>query len=156
MKCFYSCQFNRSQRVAPHVGAWIEILSSLYRSKLQAVAPHVGAWIEINCSLVMIVTCLSLPMWGRGLKWCIPAPRRARGGSLPMWGRGLKCPCVAVGNRARGESLPMWGRGLKSFAMSVAASCGNVAPHVGAWIEISRRRSRASRRPSRSPCGGVD
>ena len=33
--------------VAPHVGAWIEILN-IYNNKGKfTVAPHVGAWIEI-------------------------------------------------------------------------------------------------------------
>ena len=33
--------------VAPHVGAWIEIGSSLTGGGTISVAPHVGAWIEI-------------------------------------------------------------------------------------------------------------
>ena len=33
--------------VAPHVGAWIEIFPILHGCLLDAVAPHVGAWIEI-------------------------------------------------------------------------------------------------------------
>ena len=34
--------------VAPHVGAWIEILVVIFVSVMVAVAPHVGAWIEIK------------------------------------------------------------------------------------------------------------
>ena len=34
--------------VAPHVGAWIEIIGICYVGGLDEVAPHVGAWIEIN------------------------------------------------------------------------------------------------------------
>ncbi len=33
--------------VAPHVGAWIEIVGHPDICKDQSVAPHVGAWIEI-------------------------------------------------------------------------------------------------------------
>ena len=33
--------------VAPHVGAWIELLSLLSLVVYARVAPHVGAWIEI-------------------------------------------------------------------------------------------------------------
>ncbi len=36
-----------SLRVAPLVGAWIEIVPEIALSALQAVAPLVGAWIEI-------------------------------------------------------------------------------------------------------------
>ena len=34
-------------KVAPHWGAWIEILASQAMDTAQAVAPHWGAWIEI-------------------------------------------------------------------------------------------------------------
>ena len=34
-------------RVAPHVGAWIEISPGSHTRSWQTVAPHVGAWIEI-------------------------------------------------------------------------------------------------------------
>ena len=33
--------------VAPHVGAWIEILIQPSMQQMRLVAPHVGAWIEI-------------------------------------------------------------------------------------------------------------
>ena len=33
--------------VAPHAGAWIEIIELLSRKKILYVAPHAGAWIEI-------------------------------------------------------------------------------------------------------------
>ena len=34
-------------KVAPHVGAWIEIAHLSSVKLVNAVAPHVGAWIEI-------------------------------------------------------------------------------------------------------------
>ena len=34
-------------RVAPHVGAWIEIEVRILADSGKCVAPHVGAWIEI-------------------------------------------------------------------------------------------------------------
>ena len=34
--------------VAPHVGAWIEILNLHHFQYFLHVAPHVGAWIEID------------------------------------------------------------------------------------------------------------
>ena len=33
--------------VAPHVGAWIEILYKKWNGHRTGVAPHVGAWIEM-------------------------------------------------------------------------------------------------------------
>ena len=33
--------------VAPHWGAWIEMVSKTYATKDALVAPHWGAWIEI-------------------------------------------------------------------------------------------------------------
>ena len=40
-------------RVAPLVGAWIEITSSIVDKPLSVVAPLVGAWIEITTPTVM-------------------------------------------------------------------------------------------------------
>ena len=34
-------------QVAPHAGAWIEIVLSFKGQQLTLVAPHAGAWIEI-------------------------------------------------------------------------------------------------------------
>ena len=38
------------QRVAPFVGAWIEIIKNTRYKASEAVAPFVGAWIEIQNS----------------------------------------------------------------------------------------------------------
>ena len=77
--------------VAPHAGAWIEILPEPSGDPGGTVAPHAGAWIEIiSPSDFRSRFRKSLPMRGRGLKY----ERDARGGtrytSLPMRGRGLK------------------------------------------------------------------
>ena len=99
-------------RVAPCVGAWIEIHYELSEILSYNVAPCVGAWIEIfdNC-------------------WIIRAP-----GSLLAWERGLKytmnyqkfypttvAPCVGawieiretLKSTDRNPSLLAWERGLK-------------------------------------------
>ena len=34
--------------VAPHMGAWIEMVKDKVRLELIRVAPHMGAWIEIS------------------------------------------------------------------------------------------------------------
>ena len=62
--------------VAPHVGAWIETWKINENVKLAVVAPHVGAWIET----VRVSHCKGLskshPMWVRGLKqWKIRTRR---------------------------------------------------------------------------------
>ena len=36
--------------VAPHVGAWIEMIGRCVDEMVAKVAPHVGAWIEISPS----------------------------------------------------------------------------------------------------------
>jgi len=35
-------------RVAPHGGAWIEIITNRRINSIYSVAPHGGAWIEIG------------------------------------------------------------------------------------------------------------
>ena len=56
-------------KVAPLVGAWIEIPNNVWLINAPIVAPLVGAWIEIviygRCLLIM----MSLPLWERGLKY---------------------------------------------------------------------------------------
>ena len=78
------------------------------------VAPLVGAWIEIPQSYGYCKYYPSLPSWERGLKYFI------------QWVYEQKW-----------QSLPSWERGLKSFYLLSCLECLNVAPLVGAWIEIS-------------------
>ena len=59
---------NRFFIVAPHVGAWIEIVQRQRGSDHLEVAPHVGAWIEINAIYGAGTLSLSHPTWVRGLK----------------------------------------------------------------------------------------
>ena len=39
--------FRSAMHVAPHAGAWIEMVKDMDREKKRGVAPHAGAWIEI-------------------------------------------------------------------------------------------------------------
>ena len=96
------------------MGAWIEIcIFPAFRS-FRNVAPLVGAWIEIwTCSECWKYE-MSLLSWERGLKFlsaCFLALSRT---SLLSWERGLKSQNV----------VPHYER--------------DVAPLVGAWIEILR------------------
>ena len=80
-----------------------------------SVAPHAGAWIEITRNTVVSRWWSSLPMRERGLKLC----RRGQG-------------------EAAHRSLPMRERGLKFVIDVHHEQVAEVAPHAGAWIEISR------------------
>ena len=55
--------------VAPHAGAWIEMNRRRFRRYIAIVAPHAGAWIEILSRRKNSTTTTSLPMRERGLKY---------------------------------------------------------------------------------------
>ena len=55
-------------RVAPIVGAWIEITNPVGLRSLLKVAPIVGAWIEISLMENHLIENASLLSWERGLK----------------------------------------------------------------------------------------
>ena len=55
--------------VAPRVGAWIEIWRIYYAGQWLWVAPRVGAWIEIIITILACNVVRSLPVWERGLKF---------------------------------------------------------------------------------------
>ena len=95
----------------------IYLLSVLYKNK------------QIFCAIL-----LSLLSWERGLKssgsahcWCSMP-------SLLSWERGLKL-LQTRGTAGGCRSLLSWERGLK-FGQNLLPIVGNVAPLVGAWIEI--------------------
>ena len=50
---------DNQQKVAPHVGAWIETLNPLKSLFYATVAPHVGAWIETQMLIKSIVILIS-------------------------------------------------------------------------------------------------
>ena len=73
----------RTFRVAPFVGAWIEIWETLNKKGFVFVAPFVGAWIEIYLYYYTPQRAdMSLPSWERGLKF------------VQSW-QLLRCDCVA-------------------------------------------------------------
>ena len=103
--------------VAPYMGAWIEIFNVATFEKDRIVAPYMGAWIEIWSA------------WKRILN---------QDESLPTWERGLKSYFLHI-EELQSLSLPTWERGLKSQHWLVIAEVDNVAPYMGAWIEIALR-----------------
>ena len=121
--------------VAPHAGAWIEIVARLFVFSMPPVAPHAGAWIEITFVMRSPQYIPSLPTRERGLKsqskdlfgaQILVAPHAGawieiedQGGdsgglwSLPTRERGLKSDEV-VAALTDDMSLPTRERGLKS------------------------------------------
>ena len=51
----------RSFLVAPHVGAWIEIFLEITADSSTQVAPHVGAWIEMS-AVIIFLAAVSSPL----------------------------------------------------------------------------------------------
>ena len=95
------------------MGAWIEILFHPYIPYNTTVAPLVGAWIEIVRAGKSKKKNASLLSWERGLKF-----------ALHLW------------LLRRLLSLLSWERGLKLRMDEFRHTTEEVAPLVGAWIEI--------------------
>ena len=98
------------------------------------VAPHVGAWIETQGFGHLAQLVQSHPMWVRGLKQVGYVANLWLFTSHPMWVRGLKLSSLKS-SVVNVESHPMWVRGLKQQPLYVLPYQPVVAPHVGAWIE---------------------
>ncbi len=79
---------------------------------------------------------MSHPMRVRGLKSSQLSRNYGPGQSHPMRVRGLKYKYKATDGTEK-LSHPMRVRGLKSFLKPLTRNVSAVAPHAGAWIEIS-------------------
>ena len=64
LKCVTERNLAYAESVAPLAGAWIEMLSRLYTSRLARVAPLAGAWIEIPLSHLSQKECEVAPLAG--------------------------------------------------------------------------------------------
>ena len=80
--------------------------------KINKVAPLVGAWIEIDREIYDLGFDESLPLWERGLKYVAVISSGGGTVSLPLWERGLKFIPI-FRKRVLEKSLPLWERGLK-------------------------------------------
>ena len=69
----------RVSKVAPLVGAWIEIMEKQRLQPMRIVAPLVGAWIEMARVRVELPPVVSLLSWERGLKYGIKAVTKSVG-----------------------------------------------------------------------------
>ena len=94
-----------------------------------------GAWIEIVNLLRERPNKPSLPSWERGLKSVVVGWIGFILVSLPSWERGLKS-CSHRDRTIDRRSLPSWERGLKLRPPAHTIFYDQVAPFVGAWIEI--------------------
>ena len=101
----------------------MKYISSPQESHPGQVAPHPGAWIEIADQTDADRSKLSHPTRVRGLK--------------------CGCPTKTGSDK---ESHPTRVRGLKSLTCFSVVWSPRVAPHPGAWIEISAAPSRLRKR----------
>ena len=121
--------------VAPHVGAWIEMLIS--SSTLLMLTSH-PTWVRGLKYLwrgYVVGVVVSHPTWVRGLKSMATLPMPVVLRSHPTWVRGLKLSGQRI-RTGQSQSHPTWVRGLKFPENWQTLSLAYVAPHVGAWIEI--------------------
>ncbi len=124
-------------KVAPLVGAWIEISSvGGSPSKVIRSLPLWERGLKFWLSGRYVRYDTSLPLWERGLKYLFSFGIRSCFVSLPLWERGLKCNRTHVLTN-KNLSLPLWERGLKLWECQQNLLRESVAPLVGAWIEIS-------------------
>ena len=72
--------------------------------KEKRVAPRVGAWIEIEMWIKCPSGWVSLPVWERGLKYILSFALFCDMASLPVWERGLKSIGYVMSLNAVGRS----------------------------------------------------
>ena len=122
--------------VAPHAGAWIEILRCSLKYSAMLVAPHAGAWIEILWLIIGGFAALSHPTRVRGLKFPYLTQVFYHTWSHPTRVRGLKSFPAPLRGRVRAVA-PHAGAWIEISTCSAITSGSPVAPHAGAWIEIA-------------------
>ena len=85
-------------KVAPFVGAWIEILSGRKRSGADRSLPSWERGLKLVIGIILTYDMPSLPSWERGLKSVEDKSELKILESLPSWERGLKCLNNTSGN----------------------------------------------------------
>ncbi len=108
------------------MGAWIEIEAQTANADKWKVAPLVGAWIEIVSLVHLYTVSSSLLLWERGLKSSQSPGHTVQISSLLLWERGLKlfhfCDPAMMH-----QSLLLWERGLK---LILSAACSRSSPSL--------------------------
>ena len=97
-----------SKRVAPLVGAWIEILAAILIVKFIRSLLSWERGLKFVCCWFGWLSILSLLSWERGLKSYEPLASLSQVVSLLSWERGLKLLCIigiigCVGRSSRGS-----------------------------------------------------
>ena len=109
--------FGPGLAVAPHWGAWIEILTGWKNASNTMVAPHWGAWIEIGDNPFDAVNNVMVaPHWGAWIEISAPANAAHCEAVAPHWGAWIEI----LSNRQKRwliKSHPTGVRGLK-YAIS--------------------------------------
>ena len=141
------------------------------------VAPLVGAWIEIDRKIPSLGAHQSLPLWERGLKSVHSINLRKQVQVAPLVGAWIEiftfaypdsfkivAPLVGAWIEIAEAAqyaidnivAPLVGAWIEiQSALSVLQKAW-VAPLVGAWIEIHNNEPYKIKSFSRSPCGSVD
>ena len=156
MKYYIYSIIARWVKVAPLVGAWIEIRNPGACLSSGTVAPLVGAWIEIQIYILLSTNATVAPLVGAWIEIFLQDDAEVEYKmSLPSWERGLKF--VQANDYTMSiVSLPSWERGLKYYHLRAEECFLRVAPLVGAWIEICSTEYDENEYGSRSPRGSVD
>ena len=117
----------KQYRVAPLVGAWIEMIRLSIKESTACVAPLVGAWIEIMKSALGGIICTVAPLVGAWIEICLTHKEKRSLVSLPSWERGLKY-FVHLTLFCCSASLPSWERGLKFTIVTIVVRFSRRSP----------------------------
>ena len=123
------------RKVAPLVGAWIEMSMEEFGRFLAMVAPLVGAWIEIALLPRRWQEINVAPLVGAWIEIEQPKAMTADEAVAPLVGAWIEIRNMYDIHIVY-LSLPLWERGLKYFADGTEYMVDYVAPLVGAWIEM--------------------
>ena len=127
-----------------------------YYSLKARVAPLVGAWIEISKRYGASSNTLSLHLWERGLKWLLYAYQPINIIVAPLVGAWIE---ISFDTCTCSESMvaPLVGAWIEiKISNTENGYAYNVAPLVGAWIEIMDFVHEKGVVKCRSTCGSVD
>ena len=140
--------------VAPHWGAWIEMVIASPSRVAIPVAPHWGAWIEIRRTMSFMRCARVAPHWGAWIEIYMEGKNKMDDESHPTGVRGLKSRVRR--NEWCRHVAPHWGAWIEILAIAHSSLPYRVAPHWGAWIEIKAPPHKRLTRGSRTPLGCVD
>ena len=153
----YRWTTNLSSSVAPFMGAWIEMsILRFFGDRIKCRSLHGSVDWNSDYFGIPYRTVQSLPSWERGLKSMdgqteiCPKSRSLHGSvdwnflydflgvmiwSLPSWERGLKC-FYYMKTKEWPEVAPFMGAWIEIWVGMKTVNRITVAPFMGAWIEI--------------------